>query len=263
MENTLLNKMEIISLKNVSKAFGGVIAVNNVSMGFYSGKITGLIGPNGAGKTTIFNLISGLIKVDKGRIYFKGENITNLHPWEISKKGIGRLFQDIRVFKKLTVLENVILGEYNPAEYPYNILFKFKEIKKIEKENREKAIELIKFVGLEGKENTPAENLSYGQQKLLSLARLLMGKYEVLLMDEPTAGVHPDIVKKLIELMKEMAKSGKTIIFIEHNMNIVSEIADWLFFLKEGEVYDMGKPEDILGDEEIRRIYMGIGNAKT
>ena len=248
--------MEIIRLKNVSKYFGGIKAVNNLNMDFFSGKITGLIGPNGAGKTTIFNLINGFIKVDKGKIYFKDEEITNLPCWEISKKGIGRIFQDIRVFKKLTVVENVVLGSQNIGGYPF--LFKSKEIRRIEKESIEKAKSLIKFVGLEGMENNLAENLSYGQQKLLSIARLLMGEYEVLLLDEPTAGIHPKFVEKIIELMKEIVKNGKTIIFIEHNMNIVSEIADWLFFLKEGEIYDMGKPYDILGNEEIRRIYMGL-----
>jgi len=255
--------MEIIRLRNVGKSFGGIKAVNNINMDFLSGRITGLIGPNGAGKTTIFNLIGGFIKVDEGEIYFKNENITNLSPWEISKKGIGRIFQDIRVFKKLTVLENVLLGKSNAGEYPYNVFLRFKEVGKEEKENVERARYWIKFVGLEGMENTPAENLSYGQQKLLSIARLLMGEYEVLLLDEPTAGIHPEIVKKFIELMRKIVENGKTIIFIEHNMNIVSEIADWLFFLKEGEIYDMGKPGDILGNEEIRRIYMGLSDVKT
>jgi len=255
--------MNVIRLKNVSRSFGGIKAVNNVNMDFFSGRITGLIGPNGAGKTTIFNLISGFIKVDEGEIYFKDENITNQPPWKISRKGIGRIFQDIRVFKKLTVLENVLLGKSNIGENPYNLFLQVKKVEKEERGNIEKARYWIKFVGLEGMENTPGENLSYGQQKLLSIARLLMGEYEVFLLDEPTAGIHPEIVKKFIELMRKIVENGKTIIFIEHNMNIVSEIADWLFFLKEGEIYDMGKPGDILGNEEIRRIYMGLSDVKT
>jgi len=187
----------------------------------------------------------------------------NTPPWKISRKGIGRIFQDIRVFKKLTVLENVLLGKSNIGEYPYNLFLQVKKVEKEERGNIEKARYWIKFVGLEGMENTPGENLSYGQQKLLSIARLLMGEYDVLLLDEPTAGIHPEIVKKFVELMRKIVENGKTIIFIEHNMNIVSEIADWLFFLKEGEIYDMGKPGDILGNEEIRRIYMGLSDVKT
>ncbi|HDD64797.1 MAG TPA: ABC transporter ATP-binding protein [Firmicutes bacterium] len=250
---------KILVLKGISKSFEGIKAVDKVDMGFTKGKITALIGPNGAGKTTIFNLINGFLKPDEGEIYFKNENITGLPPWEIAKRGIGRLFQDIRVFKKISVLENVILGAKNIGENPANIAFKRRTIYKSEREEREKAEEWLKFVGLEGKKELFAEELSYGQQKLLAIARLLMGNYELLLLDEPTAGIHPEMIKNLMNLIKKIVETtGRTVIFIEHKMNVVVELADWVYFLDEGKTVGFGRPDEILGNREIRMTYLGL-----
>ncbi|MCD6407871.1 ABC transporter ATP-binding protein [bacterium] len=249
---------KILVLKGVSKSFGGIKAVDRVEMGFTKGKITALIGPNGAGKTTIFNLINGFLKPDEGEIYFKNENITGLPPWEIAKRGIGRLFQDIRVFKKMSVLENVILGAKNIGENPANIALKRKTIYKSEKEEREKAEEWLKFVGLVEKKNLFAEELSYGQQKLLAIARLLIVNYELLLLDEPTAGIHPEMIKNLMNLIKRIVETGRTVIFIEHKMNVVVELAEWVYFLDEGKTVGFGRPDEILGNREIRMAYLGL-----
>lgn len=249
---------KILYIENLSKSFGGIKAVDRVNIGFTEGKITALIGPNGAGKTTIFNLISGFLKPDEGNIYFKGEKITHLSPWEISKKGIGRLFQDVRVFKKLKVIENVILGEENPGEIPPNLFLKRKNVLIKEKENYGRAIEYLEFVGLKEKINSYGEELSFGQQKLLSIARLLIGNYRLLLLDEPTAGVNPEMIKSLMNLIRKIVENGKTVIFIEHNMNVVVELADWVYFLDEGKVIGFGTPEEVLGDPEIRMTYLGL-----
>jgi len=244
---------------NLTKSFGGLKAVDSVNLDFIKGRITGLIGPNGAGKTTIFNLISGFLIPDQGEIWLEDKRIDGLRPWEIARCGIGRLFQDVRVFRNLSVLDNVLLGVINPpGELLVNAFFNSKNIKTKESDILKKAREWIKFVGLEGKENSPAGSLSFGQQKLLALARLLIGDFKILLLDEPTAGVSPLMIKPLLDLIRKIALTGRTVIFIEHNMNVVLDIANWVYFLDEGKVASFGLPQDVLGDPDVRRAYLGI-----
>ena len=248
-----------MKLHNVTRTFGGLQAVDGVSIEFSNGGITGLIGPNGAGKTTLFNLINGLLKLDCGEIYFDNRKINGLTPWEIAKLGIGRLFQDVRIFKKLSVLENVLLAKLqHPGELPLNILFSRRRVAKAEKENLTEAHKWVEFVGLSGKEGSPAESLSFGQQKLLAIARLLAGGYKLLLLDEPTAGVNPVMIKSLLELINKIVDTGRTIIFIEHNMTVVLEIATWVYFLNEGRVISFGRADDVLGNAEVRKAYLGV-----
>jgi ABC-type branched-subunit amino acid transport system ATPase component len=253
------NNSNILELKNVSKSFGGVKAVDNVSIGFMPNTITGLIGPNGAGKTTLFNLISGLLRLDEGQIFYKNKRIDTLKPHQRSNLGIGRLFQDVRVFNKLTCLENILIALPNqPGEKVYETIFKQITIKKAEAENIIKAEELLDFVGLIDKRDSLAENLSFGQQKLLAIARLLIMNAELLLLDEPTAGVHPQLINKILELIKNLGKNGKTIIFIEHNINVVLEIADWLYLLDDGKVVAFGLPYEVLEDKITKEVYLGV-----
>lgn len=253
------SKNFIIKLNKVCKFFGGIKAVDNVSLEFEKGKIIGLIGPNGAGKTTIFNLISGFYRPDKGEIFFNEIRIDGLPPYKIAQLGIGRLFQDVRIFSKLTVLENIMVAFSDPiGEKFYNSLFKFKKLQLIEKQKEEKAKELLEFVELINLQNVLAENLSYGQQKLLSIARLLAMGSEVLLLDEPTSGVHPKLIAKITNLIKKMANQGKTIIFIEHDVNIILEIADWLYLIDEGKVITSGLPHQVLSNKLTKEIYLGI-----
>jgi len=249
----------ILELKNLTKSFGGVKAVDNVSMDFEKSKITALIGPNGAGKTTIFNIINGFIKPDKGQILFEDKDITGLPPHKISKTGIGRLFQDIRIFNKLTVLENVLVAiEGQSGENFSNAIFHRKKMINEEKENIKKAEELLDFVKLLDKKDIFAENLSYGQQKLLSIARILAQDSKVLLLDEPTAGVNPVLIDSIIEVIKKLPEKEKTIILIEHNINVVLEISDWVFLLDEGRVASFGLPDEVLSDPVTREVYLGV-----
>lgn len=249
----------MLSLHDISKSFDGVKAVDSVNLEFTEGKIVGLVGPNGAGKTTLFNLINGLLKPDHGEIYLKETRVDGHPPWEIARLGIGRLFQDVRVFQRLSVLENVLLGRvFHPGEIPLNNLFRYRKINKVEKNNLEMARHWIKFVGLSGKENSPAESLSFGQQKLLAIARLLTGGHKILLLDEPTAGVNPAMIKPLLKLIEKIVEDGRTVVFIEHNMTVVLKISDWLYFLDEGKIVSFGLPDDVLGDPEVRKVYLGI-----
>jgi len=250
----------MLELKNISKSFGGVKAVDNLSLYFTQGKIFSLVGPNGAGKTTVFNLINGFLEPDKGEIFFRKKPIGNLPPWRIAGFGIGRLFQDIRIFENLSCIDNVLLADKdNPGENPANVFFSSERVRKFEEKNIEKAKHWLDFVGLSGKEETSAENLSYGQQKLLSLARLMAGEYDFLLLDEPTSGVNPAMIKEILDLVKKVVKEvGKTVVIIEHNMSVIMETADFVYFMDEGRVVTFGAPKDVLEDPRVREAYTGL-----
>jgi len=251
-----MNNLELI---DVSKSFDGLKAVDQVSIGLQKGKITALIGPNGAGKTTIFNLISGFIKPDSGQILYRGQNMVGLSPWEIASLGIGRLFQDVRVFSRLTVLDNVLAAfKGQKGEKVMVAILGRGKVLSEEARNKEKALELLRFVGLAEKASDLAENLSYGQQKLLSIARLLAAEADVLLLDEPTAGVNPAMIGQILKVARTLAEQGKTVVIIEHNMNVVVEVADWVYFMDDGQIVSFGLPKDVLGDPEVRRAYIGL-----
>ncbi len=251
--------MEILELKSVNKSFGGLKAVDNLSIAIPEGKITSLIGPNGAGKTTIFNIISGFIKADKGAIFYQGEKINHNSPYQIACMGIGRLFQDVRVFDKLSVLDNVLLAkEDQPGENPFISLFNRKKMRSFEESNLIKAREWIEFVGLSEKEGSLAEDLSFGQQKLLSLSRLLAGDSNLMLLDEPASGVHPAMLKDILSILKSLTRQGRTIILIEHDMRVVNEISDWVILLNSGKLVSFGLPDEIMNDEVLKEVYLGV-----
>lgn len=250
----------MIRTEGITKSFGGIKAVDEVSITFYDKRIIGLIGPNGAGKTTLFNIINGFLKPDKGAVYLDDLRIEHLLPHQIAQLGIGRMFQDTRVLGKMTVLENVMLSAKNQiGENPLNVFFKKKEVVREESKIREKATKWLEFVGLESKVHTYAENLSYGQQKLLTLARLLAGANNILLLDEPTAGVDPGFIPVILNLLKKLVKEeGKTVILIEHNMTAVLAICDWVYFMDEGKIVSFGLPSEVLNDPEVREAYLGL-----
>ncbi|MGQ9701198.1 MAG: ABC transporter ATP-binding protein [bacterium] len=256
----------MLRLLDITKSFGGLKAVDNVNIEFKPGKVISLIGPNGAGKTTIFNLISGFLKPDSGEILLKIEGrkeeykLHKLKPYEIARVGIGRLFQDVRVFRRMKCIDNILLGRNrifgeNPLD---GILFPHK-VKYYQRTLMEQAEWIIDFVELKEKKDNFAEDLSYGQQKLLALARLLFGEYKILLLDEPTAGVNPAMIDKILGIIVECAKKmNKMVIVIEHNMNVVYRISDWVYFINEGTITAFGLPDDVLGNKEVKRIYIGL-----
>lgn len=247
---------ELLKIKGITKSFDGLKAINSLDLVIRSGEISSIIGPNGAGKTTLFNLICGYLYPDEGRIVYKDKDISMTHPWKRASLGIGRHFQDIRVFKKLSLLENLLVAYNDGSENPFRAIFLKHNGK--EKIKIESATRWLEFVGLIDMIDISAENLSWGQQKLLSLARLLCGDFDLLLIDEPVSGVNPETANIILDKIIDLKKIGKTIIVVEHDMGAVEKISDYIYFLDSGKIVVSGLPEDILNNHDVMRTYIGI-----
>ncbi len=251
-----------LKIKNVSKSISGVTIIDGVTAAhFPQGKVSALIGPNGAGKTTLFHLITGELRPDKGEITYGGKVISSLPPYAIARIGVGRLFQDVRLFENLTAFENVAAACHSPeTENPWFPFLQFNRLRQLNSEIADKAAYWIDFVGLTDKKTSIAASLSYGQQKLLAIARLLAGNKSLLLLDEPTAGLSPVMAKLVIRLIMKILNEDKdkTIVIVEHNMSVILEVAYWVYFMHEGKIDRVGRTDHVLGNREIRELYLGL-----
>ena len=252
------NPEKLLRLDGVSKNFGGLKAVNHCTMDLSEGEIIGLIGPNGAGKTTLFNVVTGFYSPDTGSVHFSGKNISSLPAHRITNLGIARSFQDLRLFHNMTVLDNVLVAR--PRQTGENLMWaflRFGRVSREEKENREKSLGYLQFVGLADKADELAGNLSFAEQKLLSLARLLATEARLILLDEPASGLDQMVMESLFPLVKDLVKFGKTICIVEHNMEVIRAMVDEIVFLNEGRVLARGTPEQIMKAPELAEIYFG------
>lgn len=243
---------------DLTRSFGGVHAVQKVSTEFHPG-ITALVGANGAGKTTLLHLLTGLIRADSGEMYLFGGRVDGLPAWKIARLGIGRLFQDVRVFGKLSVLDNVrVASPIQLMENPCCLFGRNRQHWCSENSVTDSAKKLLDFFELDNEAATLAENLSYGQQKLLALARLLATNARVLLLDEPTTGVNRKLIPKIIHRVRQLAAEGRTIVIIEHDIQVASELADRVVFMNDGRIVDEGDPQAVLSNPDVRQLYVGL-----
>ena len=251
--------MALLEVKNLSISFGGLRAVDDFNIEIKKGCLYGLIGPNGAGKTTVFNLLTGVYKPNEGVIKLDGKDITSLKTIDINHEGIARTFQNIRLFKELTVAENVKVGLHNHLKY--NTLagiLRLPSYRKIEKEMTEQAMELLKVFDLDSEADTLAANLPYGKQRKLEIARALATKPKLLLLDEPAAGMNPNETLELMDTIRFVRDNfDMTILLIEHDMKLVSGICEELTVLNFGRVLCQGKTSDVLNNPEVIKAYLG------
>lgn len=249
----------ILQINEVSRRFGGLKAVDSVNLGISKQEIVGLIGPNGAGKTTLFNLITGHYEPTGGSLYFRNEKINGLKPYKITEKGIARTFQNIRLFGMMSVLDNVLLGMHVRLRGGLgSAVLCLPGNRREEAEARKKARELLAFVGLSIKEKEKARNLSYGEQRLLEIARALAAEPELLLLDEPAAGMNPQETMALMKLISRIRdEMEKTILLIEHDMKVVMGISEKVAVLDYGKKIAEGRPSEIQKNEAVIRAYLG------
>jgi ABC-type branched-subunit amino acid transport system ATPase component len=244
----------MLKIRNLSKRFGGVRAVDNCSFDIKKGKITALIGPNGSGKSTLFNLVSGVLKADSGNVIFDSKEITNLPVHKISNLGISRIFQKSRLFNNLTIKENMLFAFDNEDEKFWKNLF---GLNKKTKEKDEKIKEMLELVKMNEHSQKLGRNLSYGQKRLVEIVRAVINPHKLLMLDEPVAGVTPSLRKEISKLLVELRKQGETIFVVEHDMNFVLNIADEVVVMDEGKVITQGKPSLIKKNKKVLEAYLG------
>ena len=251
--------MAHFEVQALTKDFDGLRAVDHFSSCIEQGKVTSLIGPNGAGKTTIFNLISGFLQPTEGRVLYRGMDITGMPSFKIVELGVARTFQDLRLFYQMTVLENILLGfQRQRGEGLVQAIFGQGGLRAEGRELREKAVGILEQLGLAAKSRELAHNLSYGEQKLLGIARAMATEADLLLLDEPAAGLARGAVDSILALIRELVKGGRTVLLIDHHMEAVMGVSDWVVVLDAGKKIAEGLPEEVQNNEEVIKVYLGL-----
>ena len=251
----------MLRIENVTKSFGGLTAVKDVTFELNDTGITGLIGPNGSGKTTLFHLITGFYKLDRGRVFFKDKLISGLSPHTISQMGLVRTFQQTRALPFMSTLDNLLSAAPNQTgEHLTSIFLKPRRVKQEERENRERAKEILDILKLALLTDQLAGKLSFGQQKLVEWGRVLMARPKMILLDEPTAGINPTLIRQLVEVITRLSDEGIKIFLIEHNMPFVAEICKKIFVMDSGSLIFSGTPVKARENDRVIEAYLGREN---
>jgi ABC-type branched-subunit amino acid transport system ATPase component len=245
-------------INNISFSFSGFKALQGVTLALSVGQVTGLIGPNGSGKSTLLNVVSGILEPDHGDIRLNGKQLPTGRPDLVAAAGVGRTFQIPRLASRLTVFQNMLVGvREHPGEKLHNLIFRYGQVNSAEKKYERRAWEILGALGLRHQINEYAGLLSGGQQKLLSMGILLMSDPPLILLDEPAAGVNPVLIEKQIEFLNRLKDEGRTILIIEHNMEVVTRLCDHLYVLDAGEIIASGPPQEIQKDPTVIKSYLG------
>ena len=253
----------ILEVRDVVRAFGGLLAVNDASLDVEAGSITALIGPNGAGKSTLFNVVSGFLSAEKGTVLFEGRRIDRASAYRIAQRGLVRTFQVPRTLTRMSVLDNMLVAATNhPGERLNGLVLHAGRARRRERRARERAAELLSLFRLDGHAGEYAGVLSGGQRKLLDFARVLMAEPRLVLLDEPMAGVNPALGRQLVEhVLRLRTEAGMTFLFVEHDLDIVMEASDRVIVMNEGHLIASGTPQEVRGDQRVVDAYLGTAGA--
>ena len=250
--------MPYLQVNGITKRFGGLVAVDEVSFEVEKGEIISIIGPNGAGKTTVFNILTGVYHIEEGEILFEGKPIQNKTPQDIVDAGISRTFQNIRLFPNMRLIENVLVGTHIRTKYSFfDSFFRTRRFWKEESEKTVKAVKILESIGLGDRIDDYAQNLPYGEQRKLEIARAIATDAKILLLDEPAAGMNPQESEALLKFIRELRDRGYTIILIEHDMNVVMNISDRIYVIDHGKKIAQGFPSEIANNASVIEAYLG------
>ncbi len=242
--------MKILETHNLTKHFDGVYAVNGLDIAFEQGAITGIIGPNGSGKSTLTNLLTGIFGFNHGTVMVEGVTLKKISAYKLPAFGITRTFQEVRLFEQMTILDNILVTL--TSRHVFSSLFETHS-----KLHLKQAQEILEKIGLWEKKNQLAHNLSYGQRKLLEIGRVLAMDAKIILLDEPFAGLFAEMIKVIVKIIEELKQQGKTLVLIEHNMELIRELCDYLYVMDEGKLLAEGKPAGVLSEKKVVEAYLG------